>query len=327
MNNRPFGKEKTTVSEIGLGAWQIGGDWGDVDEDTADAILKEAIERGVKFIDTADVYGNGKSEARIGRFLKRTSVDVFVATKVGRFPKPGWPGNFSYSSFLEHTEASLSRLGVDSLDLTQLHCLPTEILQRGEVFDWLRRLKQDGKIKRFGASVETIEEANLCLEQEGISSLQIIFNIFRQRPVYDLFDEAVEKGVAIIVRLPLASGLLTGKFNGKETFPEDDHRNYNRDGEKFNVGETFAGIPFDKGVELANKLAAYLTERMTLHDLALRWILDHEAVTVVIPGAKSAQQVRENVHAAELLPLPEQLHEELAGFYRNEVENYIRGPY
>ncbi|RME67156.1 MAG: aldo/keto reductase [Verrucomicrobia bacterium] len=327
MHLRNFGHDTAKVSEIGLGTWQLGGDWGRVDEATAEAILETAVASGINFFDTADVYGGGLSEERIGRFLKKTGAPVFVATKLGRGGDPGWPGNFERAAIRAHTEASLRRLGVDALDLTQLHCIPTEVLREGAVFDHLRELRDEGKIRRFGASVESMDQALLCLEQEGLASLQIIFNIFRQKPIDVLFDRARERGVAIIVRLPVASGLLTGKLTRETTFAPDDHRQYNRDGQAFNVGETFAGLPFELGVELAEALKPLVPAGMTMAQMALRWILDFEAVTTVIPGASRPDQVRANAAASDLPPLSRELHARLRGFYRTRVHDHIRGAY
>jgi aryl-alcohol dehydrogenase-like predicted oxidoreductase len=218
-------------------------------------------------------------------------------------------------------------LGVDTLDLTQLHCIPTEELQKGEVFDSLRTLQQEGKIRLFGASVESMDEALICLEQPGLASLQIIFNLFRQKPIQTLFEAAQEKGVALIVRLPLASGLLTGKFTRETHFAQDDHRNFNRDGQSFNVGETFAGLPFEKGVELADALKDTVPEGMTMAQMALRWILDFDAVTTIIPGASRVEQVSSNVSAATVPPLGDELHAQLRDFYTAHVKQHIRGPY
>lgn len=311
-----------------MGAWQLGGDsWGDVSEDDALATLGAAVDCGVRFIDTADVYGSGRSESLVGRFLKTRNERLFVATKVGRFPEPGWPDNFSLDIFKQHTEASLQRLGVEALDLTQLHSIPAEYYQSGEVFEWLRVLQREGKIKRFGASVESVAEAEVCLEQPDIASLQVIFNIFRQKPAEELFEKAKARGVALIVRLPLASGLLTGKFTRETVFPEEDHRHFNRDGQRFNVGETFAGLPFEPGVELADALKPWVLPGMTMAQFALRWILDFDAVSVVIPGARSIAQAEANAASSGLPALPEELHEELAGFYKREVLPHIRGPY
>ncbi len=328
MNTRRLGKSGPVVSEVGLGAWQLGGDcWGEVGDDTALATLAAAVDHGVTFIDTADVYGSGRSESLIGKFLKQRSETLFVATKVGRFPDPGLPDNITAEMFERHTEASLKRLGVDALDLTQIHSIPTEYYRQGDVFDWLRTLQDRGKIKRFGVSVETMEEALICLEQPGLASLQIIFNIFRQKPIHTLFDAAKAKGVALIVRLPLASGLLSGKFTAASRFPEGDHRNFNRDGQRFNVGETFAGLPFEKGVSLADSLKPMVPEGMSASQMALRWVLDYDAVTVVIPGASTPAQAEGNAAASELPPLGDRLHESLGEFYEQQVASHIRGPY
>lgn len=327
MKHRLFDHTGAKVSEIGLGTWQLGGaDWGEVDENRALDTLRAASEGGVNFFDTADVYGLGRSEGIIGQFLKETSKKIFVATKLGRFPEPGWPTNFSLESLRDHTEASLRRLGVEAIDLTQLHCIPTDVLRDGEVFESLRALKREGKIKSFGVSVETNEQALICLEHPELASLQIIFNIFRQKPL-EFFDKAMSKGVALIVRLPLASGLLSGKFTKETKFAETDHRSYNREGQAFNVGETFAGLPFEKGVEQSNALKAFAPDTMNMAQMALRWILDFDAVTVIIPGASSPQQARANVTASELAPLGKELHAKLRAFYETQVAAHIRGPY
>jgi len=327
MKQRTFGNTGRNVSEVGLGTWQLGSEWGQVDDTTAQEVLAAAVSAGVTFFDTADVYGLGVSEERIGRFLKDCPEEIFVATKLGRFPEPGWPENFSLASFRQHTEASLRRLGVEALDLTQTHCLPPERMQQGDMFEWLRTLQSEGKIKAFGASVESMDEALMCLEQDGLTSLQIIFNVFRQKPITTLFERAQEKGVALIVRLPVASGLLTGKFTAEAKFPADDHRNFNRDGASFNVGETFAGLPLAKGVELVEGLRAFVPEGMTLSQFAMRWILDFPAVSVVIPGAKNAKQVAENCSASELSPLGDERHRQIAEFYNEQVAAHIRGLY
>ena len=325
MNYREFGNTGWKVSEIGLGTWQIGADWGKVDDSTAVKVLATAIEKGVNFFDTADCYGEGLSESRLGKFIKTISSNVKIATKIGRFPSPGWPKNFSLEQFRTHTEGSLRRLGVESLDLTQVHCPPTELLQRGEVFDWLRTLKQEGKIKQFGFSVESMEEAKICMQQEGVASLQIIFNILRQKPVESIFQEAQEKKVALIVRLPLASGLLSGKLNRESSFAENDHRSFNRDGKAFNVGETFSGLPYEKGLDLVENLKNNFQE--SLAPSSLRWVLDFDAVSVVIPGSKNPRQVIENCTASSLPSLSPAMHRTLSDFYKNEVSSHIRGKY
>ncbi len=327
MTTRLLGDRGFEVSEVGLGTWQLGGDWGkDFSAEKAARILAAAVESGVSFFDTADVYGAGQSESFIGQFLRDSDRRVRVATKFGRGADV-YPDGYTKDAMRRGIEGSLERLGVDALDLLQLHCIPTAEMQKGDVFDWLRDFQSEGLIKTFGASVETVEEGLICLEQEGLQALQVIFNIFRQKLVRELLPQAEAKGVGIIVRLPLASGLLTGKFTKQTEFAASDHRNFNRDGASFNVGETFAGIPFERGVELANAIKDYLPEGMTLTQLALRWVLDHRAVSTVIPGASSPIQARDNAIAADLHPLPAALHAQLAEFYRSEVHAAIRGPY
>jgi aryl-alcohol dehydrogenase-like predicted oxidoreductase len=327
MNNRLFGKTTVQVSEIGLGCWQLGGaDWGHVEDQHAFDILNAAADNGITFLDTADVYGTGRSETLIGKFLKQRGGDFFVATKLGRMPDL-YPNKYTEAGLRAATDASLNRLGVDALDLTQLHCVPPEVLQRGEIFDWLRKLQRDGKIKQFGASVESMEEAKVCLQQPGLCSLQIIFNLFRQKPIHTLFAEAKQRRVGIIVRLPLASGLLAGKMTRAQQFPPTDHRHYNRDGQAFNVGETFAGLPFDKAVERADALKPFVPANLMMADLAQRWILDHDAVSTVITGASKPAQALANARVSALPELPRELHVQLADFYRREVAHHIRGPY
>jgi aryl-alcohol dehydrogenase-like predicted oxidoreductase len=329
MKKRPFGDSGIEVGEVGLGCWQFGGDWGSVSEDEALQTLRAAYETGVTFYDTADVYGGGRSERLIGRWLAEDKPEnVFVATKLGRRGDPGGPENFTLKAMRTHTEDSLRNLGVEALDLTQLHCVPTETLRDGEIFDHLRTLQVEGKIRRWGASVESMEEAHLCLTQSGLASLQIIFNLFRQKPIDDLFADALTKGAGIIVRLPLASGLLAGKYTPTTTFTPQDHRTYNRDGAAFNVGETFAGLPFEKGVALADALKPLVPSGFTLAEMALRWCLDFEAVSVLIPGAKNPEQAHGNAHVSDLLPLSPDLHQTLRNFYAEQkIADAIRGPY
>lgn len=318
------------VSEVGLGCWQLGGDaWGDVSEGDALGVLRASAEAGVTFLDTADVYGAGRSEELIGRFLKESGRErFFVASKFGRFPRPGWPGNFEPATIRQHTENSLQRLGIERLDLTQLHCLPMAQLQRAEVWDTLRALKQEGKIARYGASVESVAEAEECLKHSDCASLQIIFNIFRQTPeTSGLLDRCQKAGVAIIVRLPLASGLLAGKYTPATTFAPDDHRTVNRNGEKFNVGETFAGLGFEKGLELVQKIAHLQPPGYPSRAaLALRWCLDHPAVTTIIPGARNRAQAESNAQVSDLDPLPEMLRGYFREFFEREVKPAMRGP-
>ena len=327
MKTRFFNQPGVMVSEIGLGCWQMGGaDWGNVDEKLAFEVFTAAVNSGITFFDTADVYGDGRSEEFIGKFLRATGHDLFVATKLGRTCDL-FPDKYTEQGLRSATERSLKRLQMEALDLTQLHCVPTEVLRSGEVFDWLRKLQKEGKIKSFGASVESMEEGLLCLEQEGLASLQIIFNIFRQKPIEALFEVAKLKKVAVIVRLPLASGLLSGKMTKNTQFPEKDHRNYNRDGQAFNVGETFAGLPFEKGIELVETIKPLLPDGMSMAQMAQRWILDYDAVTTVITGASRPEQVLANASTSGLAPLDPGLHKRLRSFYKTDVSAQIRGPY
>ena len=321
-----LGKNGFEVSEIGLGCWQLGGNWGEsLSKDAAFEIMSSAVSSGVTFFDTADVYGSGQSESFIGDFMKETKTHLRVATKFGRGDV--YPDGYSEESLRNAVDASLKRLRVESIDLLQLHCIPLAVLQQGDVFNWLRKIKQEGLIKHFGASVESVEEGLLCIEQEGILSLQVIFNLFRQKLATDLLPQAQAKGVGIIARLPLASGLLSGKFTPQTVFSEKDHRNFNRNGEAFNVGETFAGLPFEKGVELADTIKTMLPPGMSMAELALRWILDHEAISTVIPGASSAKQIEANAAWSESPSLSPELHQKLSEFYKSEVEKHIRGSY
>ncbi len=326
MQDRTLGSDGIRMGEVGLGCWQFGGDFGPLEDGTAMDIMAAALEAGTDFFDTADVYGGGRSESLIGQFLKKTGKRAFVATKFGRSGEV-YPDRYSEPALKKAVEASLKRLGVEALDLLQLHCIPMQVMRVGEIFDWLRQLKAEGKIRYFGASVETVEEALLCLQVEGITSLQIIFNIFRQKPIEELFPKAQEKRVGLIVRLPVASGLLTGKFSLQTRFAASDHRTYNRDGQSFNVGETFAGLPFEKGVELADGIQALVPPGMTMAQMALRWILDYPAVSVIIPGASSPEQAIANARVSELTPLPGDLHKKLEEYYRAKVRDHIRGPY
>jgi len=327
MNFRNFGETGPSVSEIGLGCWQLGGDWGNVDDHTAQKVLEGAVQSGISFYDTADVYGKGRSEELLHKYLKPIAPNAFIATKLGRFSDSENSENYTFENFRRFTENSLKRLNIDVLDLTQLHCIPTKLMESGEVFEWLRELQKEGKIKKFGASVESISEAQTCLKQEGLASLQIIFNIFRQKPITELFDDAKAKGVSLIVRLPLASGLLGGKLNSNVSFPENDHRAFNSDGQCFNVGETFAGIPFNIGLNIVEELTKMIPQGMTLAQMSLRWILDFDAVTVVIPGSKSPPQIPDNVSASHLPSLSESLHEKLSIFYDTKIVQHIRGKY
>lgn len=325
MQYRNF--RNASVSEVGLGTWQLGSaDWGNMNEEEAFAILNRFVELGGNFIDTADVYGMGISESYIGNFLKKTDKQLFVASKLGRRGdgSNGWPQNFTYEAMRSHIESSLKNLDLSSIFLEQLHCIPKEELQSGNVFGHLRKFQDEGLIQHWGVSVETAEEALICLEQEGIASLQVIFNIFRQHYAEEFFAKAKEKNVEIIVRVPLASGLLSGKYNQGTSFSENDHRHYNANGESFNVGETFSGIEFSAGVNFANRIAGMLPDERTAQ-WAIRWILDHPEVTTVIPGATKVSQVESNVAASDLDSLSPDTHRQLHELYEDEIRPGIRG--
>lgn len=324
MRNRSIaGRE---VSEIGLGCWQIGADWGEIDRETALDVLRTAHAHGVTLFDTADIYGAGRSEQLVGEFLSTVDTPVFVATKLGRAASPGWPQNFTESVMRSHVEGSLERLGVQQIDLLQLHSLPTEVLQDGAIFDHLRAMRESGLIRAFGASIESIDQAHICLEQDGLESLQLIFNLLRHAPRDQVFDTAAARGVGLIIRLPLASGLLSGRYQADTTFAADDHRTYNRNGEVFNVGETFAGLPFEKGLQIVETLRPLVPDSMTMAQFAQRWVLDHPAVSSVITGVSRPDQARRNAEVSDLPALSDTLHAELSRIHDSEIRSHIRGP-
>jgi len=323
MEQRRLGKTGFSVSEIGLGCWQLGGGFGPLADTTANAILKQARHLEVNLWDTADVYGGGKSEQLIGDFADRRGVHVI--TKFGRngelFPR----FRVTKAKVKESLEGSVRRLKVEALDLVQLHCLPRELLADGEIFEWLVDLRRDGLIRNFGASVETVEEGLIAMRHPHLATLQIIFNLFRQDAAEELLPTAQRNDVGIIVRLPLASGLLSGKFGKNQQFAPQDHRNFNRDGDSFNVGETFSGLPFEKGVELTDTLKGFAPKNWPLAHVALRWILDHPAVSTVIAGVSRPDQLADNVTATRREPLEESLRERLAEFYVERVRPSVRG--
>jgi len=303
LNYRQLGRTDMRVSEVSFGAWAIGGGWGRVSDSESYAALGHAIDLGVNFIDTADVYGDGHSEQLIGRLLKERKEEIFVATKAGRRLSPHTADGCNQGNLESFVGRSIRNLGVDSIDLLQLHCPPTEVYYRPEVFRTLDALKQKGKIRYYGVSVEKVSEALKALEYPDLQSVQIIFNMFRLKPAAEFFPEAKKRNVGVITRVPLASGLLTGKMTSQIEFPEDDHRNFNRFGQAFDVGETFSGVDFEAGLRAAEELKAIVPKGATLAQIALRWILMFDAVTCAIPGAKRPEQVDENLKAATLSPL------------------------
>ncbi|HUO99266.1 MAG TPA: aldo/keto reductase [Rhizomicrobium sp.] len=304
MRLRPFGRSPVNVSDIGFGAWQIGAAWGEVSAEDAKAALNAALDSGMTFIDTADVYGDGRSEKFIAEVLKaRGRPRPFVATKAGRRLNPHTVEGYNRKNLEGFIDRSLKNLAVDSLDLVQLHCPPVEALYRPELFTALDDIRKSGKIKAYGVSVEKVEEALKAIEFPNVVSIQIIYNIFRQRPADLFFREAQRRKVAVIVRVPLASGLLSGKITAESRFAPDDHRTFNRHGEAFDVGETFAGVPFEAGLQAVEELRKLVPAGATMAQFALRWILMNEAVTVVIPGARNAEQARANAAASDLAPI------------------------
>jgi aryl-alcohol dehydrogenase-like predicted oxidoreductase len=322
MKTRRLGKTGYDVSEIGLGCWQLGGDFGPVGDETADAILDAANAAGVTFWDTADVYGGGLSESRIGSHDKAPG--VHVATKLGRGGGL-FPDNYSKDGLRASLQGSAQRLGVAVLDLAQLHCVPTALLRDGRIFGWMEEFRAEGLVRHWGASVETIEEGTICLEQPGCATLQIIFNLLRQDAAKELLPKAAAQDVGIIVRLPLASGLLSGKFDKNTRFEATDHRNYNADGKAFSVGETFAGIPFERGVELVAELKGLAPQGMEMSHFALRWILDHPQVSTIIAGVSKPAQLADNVAASEEKSLFPALMGQLGQWYERNVKDEIRG--
>lgn len=323
MNTRTLGKTNYQVSEIGLGCWQLGGDFGPVGDETATEILRTARSQDVNFWDTADVYGGGQSESRIGAFKDKKG--VLVATKLGRGSQFEGMTRYTKATVKDSLAGSIKRLGVDVLDLAQLHCIPIEVLRDGEIFSFMDDMRDAGMVRHWGASVQTVEEGMLAMRSDNCASLQTIFNLFRQDAVDTLLPAAQKANVGIIVRLPLASGLLSGKMSKTTSFTAQDHRNYNRDGDAFYVGETFSGLPFDKGVVFADQLKQMAPKGMSLAHLALRWILDQPAVSTIIAGVSRPAQLQDNVETTKMDPLPASLVEKLKDFYVEKVRPEVRG--
>src|SRR4051795_12633112 len=323
MHSRTFGRIGRDVSEIGFGAWQVGADWGEVDEETAIATLHAAADAGVTFFDTADVYGDGRSERLVGRLLReRPGEPITVATKMGR-RLDQTVANYSPEHFRDWNDRSRANLGIDTLPLVQLHCPPTDLYYHPEVFEDLEAMVAEGRIAAYGVSVERVEEALKAIEYPNVATVQIIFNMFRQRPAGLFFAQAARRGVGVIVRVPLASGLLSGKYTRDTTFAADDHRTFNRHGESFDVGETFAGVPFEVGLDAVEELRPLVPEGATLAQFALRWILMHDAVTTVIPGARNAEQAQGNAAAAELPALGGETMERVRTVYEERISPHV----
>jgi aryl-alcohol dehydrogenase-like predicted oxidoreductase len=324
METRVLGRTGRAVSVIGQGCWQLGGDWGTVADDAALAILGAAVDAGVTFLDTADVYGDGRSEKFVGRFLaSRPGHSITVATKMGRRADPHVADAYTLDNFRAWTDRSRTNLGVDVLDLVQLHCPPTEVYGRDATYDALDALVDEGRIAAYGVSVETVDEALAAIARPHVGCVQIILNVFRRKPLERVLPAALAAGVGIIARVPLASGLLTGRYDEATTFAADDHRTYNRHGEAFDVGETFAGVPYDVGVRAAREVAAFTPAGATTAQLALRWIIDQPGVSTVIPGASRPEQARANAGAADLAPLDAATLAALEAVYDESIREHV----
>lgn len=318
MLYRPLGRTGWNISAVGFGAWAIGGTWGDTDDTAAMAALHRALDRGVNFFDTADVYGDGHSERLLAKLRKERPSDAFhVATKAGRRLNPHVADG--YRDLRPFIERSLQNLDTDAIELLQLHCPPTAVYTMPEVFGALDDLVREGKLRHYGVSVERIDEALAALRYPGVQSVQIIFNLFRQRPATDLLPAAQAAQVGVLARLPLSSGMLSGKFSRDSRFSADDHRAFNRQGEAFDKGETFSGVDYEQGLAAVDELRSLLPQGVSMARLALRWILMHEAVTAAIPGGRTPAQVDENVSAADLAALPAQLMQALADLYQRRI--------
>ncbi|GAB4460236.1 MAG: aldo/keto reductase [Anaerolineae bacterium] len=320
MEYRQLGRTEMKVSVISFGAWAIGGAWGPVRDEESIEALHKAIDLGVNFIDTADVYGDGRSEQLIARVLKARSEQVYVATKAGRRLDPHVAEGYNLANLSRFVERSLKNLETEAIDLLQMHCPPTAAYYSDEMYDALETLQQQGKIRYYGVSVEKIEEALEAAKRPGVQSVQIIFNMFRLRPADEFFPTAKEKQVGVLARVPLASGLLTGKFTRESKFAANDHRRYNRHGEAFDKGETFSGVDYETGLDAVDALARLKPEGMTMAQFALRWITMFDAVTCAIPGAKRAQQASDNVSAADFPPLSQEVMDGVRAVY----DQYIR---
>ncbi len=319
MKTRTLGKTGFEVSEVSFGAWAIGADWGEVSEADALRTLHRAVDKGVTFFDTADVYGDGRSERLLARLRRERSDPFIVATKAGRRLNPHTAAGYTAQNLRAFVERSLTNLEAEALELLQLHCPPTDVYYRPEVFGALEDLKREGLIQHYGVSVERVEEALKALEYPGVATVQIVFNLFRQRPAEKFFREAEAKNVGILARVPLASGLLTGKLTHESHFAPDDHRHYNRHGEAFDRGETFSGVDFETGLGAVDKLRALVPEGMSLSQFALRWILMFGAVSCAIPGGKTPQQVADNTAAADFPDLSEATMRAVNDVYDSDI--------
>ena len=324
MQYRKLGRTGWKVSSISFGAWAIGGTWGTVDDRDSMSALHAALDHGVNFFDTADVYSDGHSEQLLAKLRKQHSGTFYIATKLGRRSNPHVAGSYNRENITAYIERSLKNLETDSLDLVQLHCPPTEVYYMPEVFGILDDLTQAGKIKHYGVSVEKVEEALKAIEYPNVKTVQIIFNIFRQRPADLFFKEAIRRKIGILARLPLSSGMLSGKLTSATRFDSDDHRAFNRNGESFDKGETFSGLDYETGLKAVESLRDVIPNGMTMPEFALRWILMFPAVSCAIPGAKRPEQVMENVHAADLPEIKKTVMKKVEAIYNEQVKPHVQ---
>ncbi|TAI47901.1 aldo/keto reductase [Flagellimonas allohymeniacidonis] len=324
MNYRKLGKTGFEVSEISLGTWQVGGKWGSgFDANLADRIINEAIDLGINFIDTADVYEAGASEAAVGKVIRSRKEKIYIATKCGRQINPHIAERYTTKALRKFVEDSLKNTGLDCLDLIQLHCPPTEVYYNPEIFELFDRLKDEGKIKNLGISVEKVEEALKGIEYPNVSTVQIIFNMFRQRPAELFFEQAKKRNVGVIVRVPLASGLLTGKFSKETRFGKDDHRFFNREGNAFDKGETFSGVPFELGLNAVEDLKALFPDYQNLAPIALKWILSFQEVGCIIPGASKQEHLHSNLEALKIPELSIEQLKAIDAIYQNQIKQHV----
>ena len=321
MNYRTLGKTNLKISELSLGTWQVGGKWGSgFDDAHAEKIIHSAIDSGVNFIDTADVYENGMSEAAVGRVVRSRKENVYVATKCGRQINPHVDAGYTPKALRKFVEDSLKNTGLERLDLIQLHCPPTDTYYRPEIFGLFDDLKKEGKIANLGVSVEKVEEGIKAMQYDNVTTVQIIFNLFRQRPAELFFREAEKNNVGVIVRVPLASGLLTGKFDKNTSFEAEDHRNFNRDGEAFDKGETFSGVDYEKGIEAVNELKKLFPDTDNLAPIALQWILQYPEVSTIIPGASKEEHLMSNLSALDRKKLTQAQIKKMNAIYKEYIK-------
>jgi aryl-alcohol dehydrogenase-like predicted oxidoreductase len=320
---RKFGKTGWDVSAVSFGAWAVGGSWGSVDDDQSLAAMHKALELGVNFFDTADAYGDGRSEQLIRRLREQTRAKFFIATKAGRRLNPHTADGYNRANLTGFIERSLKNLGVETLDLVQLHCPPTEVYYRPELFAVMDDLVKVGKLRHYGVSVETVEQGLKAIEFPNVVSVQIIFNMFRQRPAELFFEQTKKRQTATIIRVPLSSGMLTGKLTSQSTFAKDDHRNFNRHGEAFDVGETFSGVDYETGLAAVEELKKIVPPGWSLAQTALRWILMFDGVSTIIPGGKTAEQVQDNTKAADLPPLSESQMKTVREIYNRSIRRQV----